>query len=72
MLITKNSSRCVYMYKIIYNEDEYPTDNEDTYNIATPVDLIQANLHNSTSHANNNSKRPPTKNNTRLSSDAYL
>ena len=44
----------MYMSKIIYGEDEYTTDDEDTYDIATPVDLIQANLHNSTSHANIN------------------
>ena len=59
------------MSELTYNEDRHSVDDEGVYNIATPVDLIQANFHNSTRQANINQRRPPSQNNTQLPPDAW-
>ena len=43
----KKTSRSVYMSEITQDEEDHYVDAEEGYDIATPVDTIQTNYHNS-------------------------
>ena len=63
---TKKSYRYVYMYEQTYEDEQPPSEDENIYDIATPVDLVQTNFHYSTRQdcvkfpTPQNNNRPPT------------
>ena len=59
------------MSEIIQDDEEHYTDAEEEYDIDTPVEMIQANFHNSNRQTNVNQRRHSVTNSTGLPSEAW-
>ena len=68
---TNKPRRSVYQAATTFDDDQHLDPDEAIYDIATPVDMIQTNFHDSIRQANVNQRRPPSQNNTRIPPDAW-